>query len=286
MTRKVHAFSIALGPANPGFTSEQLESRICAARREAAYVMPSVNSLAFGYLQERVESDGNSILLSFDLVESPQLHLQLALRGNNRREAFSAISGMAGELTRLKLEAKNCVIRVGDLAQLASILPSLSDDEFSDAVGSLSTGEAETWKFLNLRRGKELSITFPDEAIGITVPLFPETVSEKGTRVIRCRVLGVCSKYAELGAIIDLGDPEQPDRTIIPCPPKLLIKRPANAKLKISDEWFLLYVAEYTRSDIEVETRLALREGDFQPRHLELVEIRNAGDLVAAVPKY
>ena len=286
MLNKIHAFSIPLGAAQPGFTSTELEARKKSARNEARCAMPSLSSLVFSYMDERVTSDGDNILLAFDLIESPQMQLALMTPGTRRKTLVSAVTGLTAELNRLKEDARNTVIRIGEFAELSSMLPSMDDEEFADAIGRLTGEDGETWRLMNSRRGKSLSLSFPDESIGITFPLFPVTTSERGTRIIQCRVTSICGSYANLDEIRDLDDRHAPGRVFLPCQTKMQLKRPSNSKLKTADEWFLLYGAEYSQRTVDAEVRMALREVDFQPSHLELIEILGRDELVDVLPKY
>ena len=200
MTESIRAFSLPLGPAQPGLTNNQIVKRKGDAYRIVSAAMPSSKHLMTSVLQERIESDGRMLWLAFDLVETPQMQLVLTGPVKSAKKGLkSALNDLYADLARLKVEAEATVIRVGELEAFSARLGTLSTPELATAIDSLSENDWELWRLINARKGKRISIEFPfTGSVGITLPLFPTHIPEKQSRMIQFHVVSPTRDKAEI----------------------------------------------------------------------------------------
>ena len=273
MTETIRAFSLPLGPAQPGLTDNQMKNRKAEAHRIVRAAMPSSAHLMNSVLQERIESDGRMLWLAFDLIETPQMELMLTGKPDSLKHGLkSALGCLYAELERLREEAELTVIRVGELAEFSARLGTLSTQELANAIDSLSERDLNLWRLINSRKGKRISIVFPSAgSIGISMPLFPMFIPEKQPREIQFNVVTPTREKAEIRLMRSVDETER--GIAVRLPRKIhLFRQSAHAKSR-SDGWFLLYAAEYRGLPVKAKVRAALRMSDLSPSHLELLEI-------------
>lgn len=243
--------------------------------------MPSTRFLVHSLLEERIVSEGDMLLLAFDLVETPQLQLFSAPSQRRENRFASKLREMLSELVRLKEEAETTVIRVAELTRFAAMLSEERASEFEGAVGQLSEQDAELWQLIIARRSKAISIRFADVVMDISLPLVYDYHLDHAVRKISFNVITPgrkaveVEKVAELTAAADSGTPR------VNFPRRMPLLRSRAPASSACDFWFLLYVAEFTSTPVEATVRVAIRTKDFTPRHLELVSIDNQDALQA-----
>ncbi|MCL4733213.1 hypothetical protein KJZ71_05445 [Patescibacteria group bacterium] len=234
------------------------------------------------YLQERIVSDHGLLWLAFDLVETPQMQLLTVGSEKNSRIVASAFNALCMELARLRGEAEETVIRVGELAAISSKLTLFTGIDPSGVLESLSECDWDLWHLIYSRKGKTVSIEFPTGRVGISMPLFPAHASEGLERRIRFRVKSVTRDKAEICQITEESE-SAPACSVVNFPKKMRLLRPLGKGLRERKGWFLLYSAEFRNVAVDAIVRMALKLSDFSPSHLELISIRNSAELVAEI---
>ena len=277
MAEAIHVFSIPLGSAKQGLTNRQISLRKNKARAIVHATMPSSKYLTNSLLRERIISEGGLLWLAFDLVETRQIHLLSSDPRRGREWLASTLNSLHRDLERLKDEAENTVIHVGELTELVSRLSTMAGNELADTIEDLSEQNWALWKLIHARKGHLISIEFSTGGVGITMPLFPAHIAEKHHRHVRVRVKSVTKKYAVMEF---LGETEISSHTnISECPKTIKLIRPMGTSPIERNAWFLLYVAEFHNLVIEATVRMVLKLSDFSSDHFELVKLENASEL-------
>jgi len=286
MSEKFEAFSLPLGPEQPGLSDTQMQRRKEEAYRIIRATMPSATTLLRnGVLQERLAGGEGFLWLSFDLVDTPQINLPFGEAKHPRYKVKSTLGGLYAELARLKDEAEFNVIRVGALAGVASRLVTMSDQERVEALDTLSEQDRELWRLFFMRRRKAISISFPSGVVGISMPLFPFHMAEERSRKIRFKVKAANRRCAELVAVEELTRSSEFPSKEVPIPKRIEMLRPLGNERDRGCGWFLLYAAEFRDALVEAEVRMALLLADLSPSHLELIHIDNHEKLKTMVPE-
>lgn len=282
MSKSINAFRIPLGPAiEPGLSQDQLDRRTHEALHMVHAVMPSSRILTSGILQKRLTSENGLFWLAFDLEESPQMPLFNGGPHPTGKRITSTVANLYAELLRVREEAQSAVIRVGELAMLASELVSLPPKESRAALGDLSPDDLQLWKLIHRRNGEPLVIEFEDGSFNLLLPTLGAHIPEGHVRTIRFRVQHPSKHQAKLIAIQEISDETSVTNPSNSCPRTMkLLRSPANDAQQ-KNTWFLLYVAEYKNLVVEATVRMALKRMDFSASHLELIQILNDQNLKA-----
>lgn len=284
MSKSMNAFRIPLGPASePGLSSIQLEKRTREAQQMIHAVMPSSRFLTNGVLQERLTSENGLFWLCFDLEESPQMPLFNAGPHPAGKRITSTLANLYTELLRLREEAESSVIRVGELAMLATELDLLPPDESHMALGELSTDDLQLWRLIHRRNGDVLAIEFDDGSVNLPLPTLGSHLSEGRIRTIRFHVQHPGKRQAKLTGIKEISDGTAGTVRSQSCPRTMKLLRSPETDAMPREAWFLLYVAEYRNQLVEANVRMALNRLDFSASHLELIEILNVHDLKSQI---
>ena len=90
MFESIPAFSVVLGHHGAKFSREEEEKRKQAIREEIKVLVPASKHLLHSALKEHVVAEGDKIVLTYDLVESPQLLLEFDApdSSNSKRRYF------------------------------------------------------------------------------------------------------------------------------------------------------------------------------------------------------
>lgn len=283
MPHSINAFKVPLGPAGePGLTNEQLEERHREVLKLVHAAMPSSRLLTGTLLKERIISENGLFYQAFDLVESQQMPLFDSADSRTGRRIATSISALYAELARLKDEASNAVIRIGELTLFAAELQSQPTDESRAMLDELSPEDLKLWRLTHSRKGKHLSIEFDDGNVILPLPRLQEHIAETSVRKIRFRVKQIQRKSAILSeikdALVSVSDAASTG-AVDKYPKALKLMRPSDSLLDSHDAWFLLYLAEYKGLPVEATVRMALKAVNLKPSHMELVDISNARKL-------
>lgn len=276
MSNLINAFKIPLGPATePGLSTTQLKKRTEEALKMIHTIMPSTRLLTSSVLQKRLVSENGLFWLAFDLEESPQMPLFNGGLHPTGKRITSTLADLYSELLRLREEAESAVIRVGEMAMLATKLASLPVDESLTALGELSTDDLQLWRFIHRRNSEPLAIEFEDGSVNLPLPTLSEHFPEGGVRTIRFRVQRIGKRQAKLTSIKEISG----TRLSISCPKTTKLLRSPEGANDRREAWFLLYIAEYKNLIVEATVRMALKRIDFSASHLELIDILNHEEL-------
>ncbi len=280
MSEKFEAFSLPLGPEQPGLSDTQMQRRKEEVYRIIRATMPSsATLLRNGVLQERLAGGDGFFWLAFDLVESPQITFPFGDATKPHYKEKSMLGGLYAELSRLKDEAELNVIRVGTLAGVASRLVAMSDQERVGALDALSEQDRELWRLFFMRKRRSISISFPAGVVGVNMPLFPLHIAEERSRKIRFKVKAVNRRRAELIGVEELARESDSPSKGVPFPKRIELLRPLGYDSNQGNGWFLLYSAEFRDVVVEAEVRMALLLSELSPSHLELIQIGNKDQL-------
>jgi hypothetical protein len=281
MPNSINAFKVPLGPAGePGLTNEQLKERHREVLKLVHAAMPSSRLLTGTLLKERIISENGLFYQAFDLVESRQMPLFDSADSRTGRRIATSISALYAELARLRDEASNAVIRIGELTLFAAELQSQPTDESRAMLDELSPEDLKLWRLTHSRKGKHLSIEFDDGNVILPLPRLQEHIAETSVRKIRFRVKQIQQKSAILSEIKDALVSDAASTVAADKYPKALkLLRPSDSLLDSHDGWFLLYLAEYKGLPVEATVRMALKAVNLKPSHMELVDISNARKL-------
>ncbi len=197
------------------------------------------------------------------------------------RRIRSTVANLYAELLRVREEAQSAVIRVGELAILASELVSLPPEESHAALGDLSPDDLQLWRLIHRRNGEPLVIEFEDGLVNLSLPTLAAHIPEEDVRTIKFRVHNSNKRQAKLIAIKEVADDMAVARHSIACPRKMKLLRSPASDAQQQDVWFLLYVAEYRNLVVEAMVRMALKQVDRSASHLELIKIVNHQELTA-----
>lgn len=282
MSNPMNVFRIPLGPAvEPGLSTSQLKKRTQEAQQMIHTIMPSTRFLTSSILQQRLISENGLFWLAFDLEESPQMPLFNVGPHPTGKRITSTLADLYTELLRLREEAETAVIRVGELAILATQLNSLPVDESRAAMGKLSTDDLQLWRLIHRRNGEPLAIEFEDGSVNLPLPTLGAHISEGHVRTIRFRVQRTGKRQAKLTGIKEITNDLAGARRPASCPRTTkLLRSPETADAR-REAWFFLYVAEYKDLVVEASVRMALKRMDFSASHLELIDILNLPELKA-----
>lgn len=275
----MHAFRIALAPARDGLTDSQLSDRRRKARSLATANMPSLYTSPAFCVKERLLSDDGHFWLAFDLEVSPQLTLELRQPGKRLSSAATDFIRLSTELSGLKTEALGFSIRVGEMAQMSAVLSRLGDSA-DELVGQVLNEEGVTWKVAHEHAGKEVSIDFDGHMVTTQLPLIPFHMLETGTRQITCYVESIDQGGMRLTRVNELeGHGAIPPRAVA-MPHRIQLHQPYHGTQTAVRDYFLLYIAHRNRLRVSMQVRLALRQHDMTPSHLQLLEIEDRSRLV------
>jgi len=284
MSEIIEAFSLPLGPEQPGLSDTQMQRRKEGVYRIIRATMPSAETLIRnGMLQERLAGGGGFLWLVFDLVESSQISLPFGESKQRRYKAKSILGNLYAELARLKDEAEFNVVRVGELSGFASRLVTMSDQERVGALDTLSDQDRDLWRLVCTRKRRSISIAFPSGVIGISMPLFPSHIAEERSRKIKFKVKAANRRRAELVAVEEVTRASDSPSKGVSFPKRIELIRPLGNDGDQRNGWFLLYAAEFRDVVVEAEVRVALLLSDLSPSHLELIQIGNQDQLTAIV---
>lgn len=280
MSEKIEAFSLPLGPEQPGLSDTQMQRRKEGVYRIIRATMPSaVTLIRDGVLQERLAGGDGFLWLVFDLVESSQISLPFGESNQRRYKTKSILGDLYAELARLKDETEFNVIRVGELAGFASMLLTMSDQERVGALDVLSDQDRDLWRLFFMRKRRSISISFPTGIVDVNMPLFPLHVAEERSRKIRFKVKAVNRRRAELIAVEELTRESDNPSKGVPFPKRIELLRPLGYDSGQCKGWFLLYSAEFRDVVVEAEVRMVLLLSELSSSHLELIQIGNKDQL-------
>lgn len=272
MTESIRVFSVMIGPSGSEYTKEELDRRRKSILTEIITLIPSVKYLMGSTLSESIIVENNQLLLAFNLTESSQM--EMCFTTDKRQRRNSPLARMMFEAQKLRDAAEHSQIRIGELAQLASVIS--EDDQAADDLFDLSQDEKSLWQLMYAKRNKTLRLRFPDDDIIYQFPDVPVYFYETGIRLIRATVHRISAINAELSNLAE--------RTLNNCsayhqplPKKLLIHRPI--KPDRARHWPLLHAAVDCHVIIEAEVRVALRADNQAPAYLELIDISNLESL-------
>jgi hypothetical protein len=210
MSNPMNAFRTPLGPAvEPGLSTSQLVKKTLEAQQMIHAIMPSTRLLTSGVLQKRLTSENGLFWLGFDLEETPQMPLFNVGPHPSGKRITSSLANLYNDLLHMRDEAESAVIRVGELAMLATKLDSLPVDESRAALGELSAEDLKLWQLIHRRKGKSVEIEFEDGSVNLQLPTLGEHISKGHVRTIRFRVKHISKRQAKLSGIKEI-------RTILP----------------------------------------------------------------------
>lgn len=281
----IHAFSVALGIAESGFTDSELYSRRAEARRTALAFMPSLRFLIDTSIEERLLAQNGCLWLAFDLVISPQLLLEFERFGKGVHHGSDSYRFLYDELSRLKDEAENLVIRVGELTHLSKMLSQINDKDSVDAVEGLPPHNLIAWQLMHHRAGHKVSLRVENKDISVQLPLIPEFVPESGTRLIRGRISNISKQNILISDVEDLHDPDEPHRQLVTSNKDMKISRPPMPVGPERANRFLLHIAEEGRITVELQVRMIMFQQDLSPAYFEFRNIVNSNILLAHFSK-
>jgi hypothetical protein len=282
MSNLINAFKIPLGPAaEPGLSQTQLKKRMEEAQKMIHAIMPSTRLLTSSVLQKRLISENGLFWLAFDLEESPQMPLFNGGLHPTGKRITSTLADLYSELLRLREEAESAVIRVGEMAILATKLASLPVDDSLTALGELSTDDLKLWRLIHRRNNEPLAIEFENGSVNLPLPTLSAHIPEGEVRTIRFRVQRIGKRQAKLTAIKEITQETSGIRRSIACPKTTKLFRSPEGANDRREAWFLLYFAEYKNLIVEATVRMALKRIDFSASHLELIDILNLHELKA-----
>lgn len=278
----IQAFRIALAPARDGLTDSQLSDRRRKARSLATANMPSLYTSPAFRVKERLLSDDGHFWLAFDLEISPQLTLELREPGKRLSKAATDFIRLSTELSGLKTEALGFSVRVGEMAQMSAVLSCLGDSA-GELVGQILNEGGVTWKVAHEHAGKEVSIDFDGHMVTTQLPLIPLHMLEAGTRQITCYVESIEQGGMRLTRVSELGGQGVLPSRAVSMPHRIQLYQPHNGTQTSAQDYFLLYIAHRNRFRVSMEVRLALRQHDMAPSHLQLLKIGDRSRLVQAL---
>lgn len=270
MTTSIHAFSIPLGIHGQKFSQEELEARKAAARNEIAILIPATKHLTYSNLKEYMGVENGKIFLSYELIESSQMHLDFDHEEGKKNKIPSTLVRLGQDLSRLKKSAEMTQIRVGELLERISGFTTASNAGPTNVFDDLDGDDLDLWKYLHKNHDKTKYIRFASHDVSIQIPLLPYYQAEPGTRLVRANVKSLTHMKASLANIKQIShiDPSGSATTL---PSKLDLLRTEED----SSTWSLLYTCMEFNIPLEATLKVALHAHSMQPAYVELRSIEN-----------
>lgn len=270
MTTSIHAFSIPLGIHVQKFSQEELEARKAAVRNEIAILIPATKHLTYSILKEYMSVENDKAFLSFELIESPQMHLDFDHGEGKKNKTPSPLVRLGQDLSRLKESAEITQIRVGELLERISGFTTASNAAPTNVFDDLDGDDLDLWKYLHKNHDKTKNIRFDSHDVAIQIPLLPYYQSESGTRLVRANVKSLTRTKASLTNIKQIShiDSSESATTL---PLKLDLLRTEED----SSTWGLLYACMEFNIPLEATFKIALHTHSMQPAYMELRSIEN-----------
>ncbi len=280
MFESIPAFSIVLGSDGAKFSREEEEKRKQVIREEIKVLIPASKHLLHSALKEYVVAEGGKIVLTYDLVESPQLNIEFDVTDtSNAKQIPPIVVRLVDDLHRLRDSAEFTQIRLLELAQLSTALVAGGTDNRGNSMEKLSEEDKDLWVLMHSKSGNVRRISFLDRDVYFQIPLFPAFVPEEFTRRIHALVTSISPNKAALKSVVEVGDTNSNVNSNRPSIRKnsIDIHRPID---KTKDYfWPLLFAAMDYRIPVEADVRVALHIGSLAPGYLELHDLVNAEQL-------
>jgi hypothetical protein len=269
-------FSVPLCAGQPGLNDRLLQERKNEAYKVIWACMPSARYLTNSYLEERIVSDGESIRLAFDLVASPQLNLFSPSIDHRHKKLFvSKLHDLYAEMQKLRDEAENTTIRIGELTDIATRLPVLGEEDLRETIEKISDQDINLWQFIFSSRRKMYSIRFSDKTLDPILPLFPDHFLHPTPIQIRCTLKRADKTVALVEDIKIISGRLSINEPGASLPRRMKLLRPGIMTNESSASWFLLYVGQFKNIELKATVRVARKLKTFKASHLELVSIDN-----------
>lgn len=276
MMNSIHAFSIPLGIHGQKFSQEDLEARKAAARNEIAILIPATKHLTYSNLKEYMGFENGQIFLSFDLIESSQMHLDFGLGNGKKSNPVSPLVRLRQDLLRLRESAEMSQIRVGELLERISGINTSREN----IIDSLDGDDLELWRYIHRNHSKSKLLRFPSHDISIQIPLLPYYQAEPGTRLIRVTVKTLSSKKATFTNIKQIDQSGASGATTLLPTILDLIRSGEDSMI-----WSLLYASLECRLPLEAIVKVALHSHSMEPAYIELKSIENHEALKLALAR-
>jgi hypothetical protein len=279
MDTEQFSFSIPLAPPGASFTEEELRRRIAEARAIVFSLIPYARHLSQTVLEERTSLDPSGLRLSFSVVESAQLQLDLRHRSQASGLRNSILARLYEDFRQLHESATESHVRIGKLSLLAASMSTSAREDLLTDGSDEGIEVLALWRLMHKMGGKSYGIRFPDDEIVYTFPLFWDYVPEEGSRRLTVRVKNMSRKTAKVSLVREICAPDSAEAKT-PIAAKELILHKTHGQ---DYAWLLLFSAMQRKMSILVKVTIVLRNVSLEPAYAELSELLDDGELISVL---